>query len=75
MCLWKQKPCSPYFHVWLLLQFSFIHTGFEDVFVLSDSDVVNIPNIGYDVAVVQSGNKNSSKCLVCYVLCSSDISF
>jgi hypothetical protein len=38
----------------------FIHAGVEDVIVLSDGDV-NIQNIGYDVAVVQSGNKNSSK--------------
>ena len=41
--------------------------------MLSDGDVVNIQNIGYDVALVQSGNKNSSKWLVCYVLCISDI--
>jgi len=33
--------------------------GFEDILVLSDGDAVNIQNIGYDVAVVQSGNKNS----------------
>jgi hypothetical protein len=38
-----------------------IFTGFEDVLYLSDSDVVNIQNTGYDVAVVQSGNKSSSK--------------
>ena len=56
-----------------LLQFSLIQAGVEDVLVLSDSDVVNIQNIGYDVAVVQSGNKNSSKWLVCHVLCGSDI--
>jgi hypothetical protein len=53
-------------------KFSLIRAGFEDVLVLSDSDVVNIQNIGYDVAVVQSGNKNSSTWLVCYVLCSPD---
>jgi hypothetical protein len=50
-----------------------IFTGFEDVLVLSDSDVVNIQNTGYDVAVVQSGNKNSSKWLTCYLLCTSNI--
>jgi len=57
------------------LQVSLICAGFEDVLVLSDGDVVNIQNIGYDVAVMQSGNKNSSKWLVCYVLCSSEIFF
>jgi hypothetical protein len=50
---------------WFLLQISLIFTGFEDVLVLSDSDVINIQNIGYDVAVVQFGNKNSSKWLTC----------
>jgi len=50
------------------LHVSLIPAGVEDVIVLSDGDVVNIQNIGYDVAVVQSGNKNSSKWLVCYVL-------
>ena len=58
----------------MVLIVSFINcAGYEDVLVLSEGDVVNIQNIGYDVAVVQSGNKNSSKWLVCYVFCSSDI--
>jgi hypothetical protein len=43
------------------LHVSLIHAGVEDVIVLSDDDIVNIQNIGYDVAVVQSGNMNSSK--------------
>jgi hypothetical protein len=55
------------------LQVSLIHAGLEDVLVLSDGDVVNIQNVGYDVAVVQSANRYSGKWLVCYVLCSSDI--
>ena len=55
------------------MQVSLIYSGFEDVLVLSDGDIINIQNTGYDVAVVQSGNKSSSKWLVCYVLYSSDI--